>query len=190
MRCLDRLGADVVVQDEANPGRWTGTDADPRERWQPLSWMLSTYRAVADAGVHFAYNVTPMMVGNLADLPFDGQTAITARGLSRRAGAGCHYIGNAAFLAAEDRADLRGYAGPRGSFLAIAPWVVSDRDRADLRRVGAALAPGSRSPLEDDYVETAVVADLPVPVDRGRAGCVTGRRLAPPGASRRRQRRQ
>ena len=35
------------------------------------------------------------------------------------------------------------------------------------------LAPGSGSPLENDYVETAIVADLPVPVDRHRPDCVT-----------------
>jgi len=170
MRCLDRLGANLVLQDEANPGRWTGPDADPREQWQPLSWMLSTYRAVSDPSVHFAYNVTAMMVGNLADLPFDGQTAITQRGLRGR---GCHYIGDGAFVPAEDRADLRAYAGPQPGFLAIVPWVVSDRSRAQLRQVGGELAPGSGSPLEDGYVESAIVADLPIPVDRRRADCVT-----------------
>ena len=171
MRCLDKLGANVVIQDEANPGRWTGADADPREQWQPLSWMLSTYRTVSDPTVDFDYNVTAMMVGNLADLAFDGQSAITQRGLRGR---GCHYIGDAAFIPREDRADLRRYAGNRPEFLALAPWVATDRSRAQLRAIGAELAPGSGSPLEDDYAETAVVADLPVPVDRHRVGCVSG----------------
>jgi hypothetical protein len=39
--------------------------------------------------------------------------------------------------------------------------------------VGAELAPGSGSPLENHYAETAIVADLPVPVDRRRPDCVT-----------------
>ena len=28
MRCLDKLGANLVIQDEANPGAWTGPDGD------------------------------------------------------------------------------------------------------------------------------------------------------------------
>ncbi|HZU59723.1 MAG TPA: hypothetical protein VE983_02090, partial [Solirubrobacteraceae bacterium] len=169
MRCLNRLGANLVLQDEANPGEWTGPDGSSKEQWQPLSWMLSTYRAVSDPSVHFDYNVTAMMVGNLADLPFDGQTAITQRGLRGR---GCHYIGNGRWVAGQDLPSLRRYAGPQKDFLAIAPWVVSDRSRDRLRAVGNALAPGSGQPLQNDYVETAIVADLPVPVDPRREGCV------------------
>lgn len=172
MRCLDRLGANVVVQDEANPGAWTGPDGDGVEQWQPLSWMSSTWRAVSDPSVRFAYNVTPMMVGNLGDLPFDGQSAITQRGAT--AGPGCHYIGDAAFVASEDRADLTADAGPKPEFLAIAPWVRADAPRAELRATGARLAPASGDALENDYLETALVADLPLPVDTHRRGCVTG----------------
>ncbi len=169
MRCLDRLGANVVIQDEANPGQWTGPDGNGIEQWQPLSWMTSTYRAVADPTVHFAYNVTAMMVGNLADLAFDGQSAITQRGGTR--GPGCHYIGNGAFVPAEDQASLRGDAGVKHGFVALAPWVVRDRSRTALRRVGNELASGSGSSRENAYLETGIVADLPLPVDRARRGC-------------------
>jgi hypothetical protein len=168
MRCLSRLGANLVLQDEANPGRWTGPDGSSDEKWQPLSWMLSTYRTVSDPSVRFDYNVTAMMVGNLADLPFDGQTAITQRGLKGR---GCHYIGNRKFIPGQDLRSLRQYTGNQKDFLAVAPWVVSDRSRKQLRAVGSELAPGSGSKLENDYAETAVVADLPVPVDRHRKRC-------------------
>ncbi len=171
MRCLNRLGANLVIQDEANPGRWTGPDGNGVERWQPLSWMASTYRAVSDPSVSFAYNVTAMMVGNLADLTFDGQSAITQRGLH---GPGCHYIGNGTFVPGQDQPIFRGYAGFKPAFLALAPWVVADGPRARLRRIGAQLAPDSGSPLEDDYVETALVADLPFPVDRRRRDCAGG----------------
>ena len=170
MPCLNRLGANLVIQDEANPGRWTGPDGASAEKWQPLSWMLSTYRTVSDPSVRFDYNVTAMMVGNLADLPFDGQTAITQRGLR---GSGCHYIGNRRFIPGQDLRSLSQYVGNQPDFLAIAPWVVSDRSRAQLRAVGSELAPGSGSRMENDYVETAIVADLPVPVDRHRQDCVT-----------------
>lgn len=169
MRCLDRLGANVVVQADANPGEWTGPDGDGIQKWQPLSWMTSTWRAVADPSVRFAYNATPMLTGNVGDLVFDGQTAITQRGLAR--GAGCNYIGDRAFDPAEDRPDLTDEAGPKRQFLAIAPWVVSDRSRAALRAVQKRLAPLSGDKLENDYVETAVAADMPLPVTTNRSGC-------------------
>ena len=168
MRCLDRLGANVVIQADANDGAWTGTDgADPLEHWQPLSWMGSAYRAVSDPSVHFAYAVNPFMVGNLADTPFDGQSAILQRGLRGR---GCHYVGNARFVAGDDDSVNRAYAASKPQFLALAPWVVADGARATLRAAGDAL------PRSDRYVQTALIADLPFPADPGRTGCtVAGR---------------
>jgi hypothetical protein len=168
MRCLDRLGANVVIQADANDGEWTG--ADGKELWQPLSWMGSAYRAVTDPTVHFAYAVNPFMVGNLADTPFDGQSAILERG---RRGLGCHYVGNARFVAGDDLAPFRPYAGGKPQFLALAPWVSPDRSRAALRRVGAALASSAE---RSRYVQTAVIADLPFPVDHTRTGCVVAGR--------------
>jgi hypothetical protein len=174
MRCLDRLGANVVIQADANPGPWTGPDGDGVQLWQPLSWMTSTWRATTDPSVHFAYDVTPMLVGNLGDLTFDGQSAITQRGLT--GGPGCHYVGNATWTAGEDRPDLTGEAGPKPQFLALAPWVVPDAPRDALRAVTTRLAPGSGDALENDYLETALVADLPVPPDSRRRGCATAGR--------------
>jgi hypothetical protein len=149
--------------------------------------MTSTWRAVSDPTVHFAYNVTPMMVGNLADLAFDGQSAITARGLR---GPGCHYVGNATWVAGEDRPDLVADAGAKPEFLALSPWVRPDGPRDALRATGAALAPGSGSPLEDDYLETALVADLPLGrgtiVRRGRCGTPASARTSARRSSARR----
>lgn len=172
MRCLDKLHANVVVQDEANiGGRWTGPDGNGIEQWQPLSWMASTDRAVSDPSVRFSYNVDAMMVGNLADLDSDGQSAITQRG--GLAGSGCHYIGNGAFIPGEDQLQFQQYAGNRTTFLALAPWVIPDAARESLRQTGTQLAAGSHTTLENDYLETALVADLPFPPDPSRAGCVT-----------------
>jgi hypothetical protein len=165
MRCLDRLGANVLIQADANDGPWTGAGG-PTEQWQPLAWMGSAWRAVSDPSVHFAYAVNSFMVGNLADTPFDGQSAILERG---RHGNGCYYVGDRSFIAGQDDPAERDWAGPKPQFLALAPWVRGDAPRAVLRRVGAALAAGT-SPYR--YVQTAVAADLPFPVRRTRPGCV------------------
>jgi hypothetical protein len=174
MYCLDELGTNLVMQDEANPGRWATPSG-----WQPLEWMGSTWRAAGDPTVSFDYNVTPHMVGNLADLEFDGQTAITQRGLKGPKGAAesCNYVGDSALMSAPPENDPAAYApfaGPKREFLGLAPWAAPDGPRDRLRAVGAALAPGSGQARENDYVETAVVADLPFPPDRRRPNCNTG----------------
>ena len=167
MRCLDRLGTNLVMQDEANPGRWANVATD--SYWQPLNWMGSTWRAASDPSVDFDYNVTPHMVGNLADLPFDGQTAITQRGLGagRPAPRGCKYVGNATAQPGDSDQD-RPYAGAKREFLALVPWVRPDGSRDALRAIAAKLAAGSGDPLENDYLETAAIADLPYPPDPRR----------------------
>jgi glycerophosphoryl diester phosphodiesterase len=176
MHCLDALGANLVIQDEANIGRWTGPSAEGY--YQPLVWMSSTWRAVADPEVSFAYNVTPHLVGNLGDLPFDGQTAITQRELrglrGQRGRRRCTYVGNQKFLPAQPEGDagyLRVYAGRKREFLAVAPWVASDRPRPALRDISDQLAPGSGDERENDYVETGIIADLPFPPVPRRPNC-------------------
>jgi hypothetical protein len=171
MRCLSHLGADVLIQADANDGQWTGPDgSDTAEHWQPLSWMGSAFRAVSDPTMHFAYAVNPMMVGNLADTPFDGQSAILERG---RRGSACHYVGNGAYVSGQDDPALRSYAGPKPQFLALAPWVVSGNSRSAMAAIGSDLAAG-RGPYH--YVQTALIADLTFPTDRTRRGCaIAGR---------------
>jgi len=176
MLCMDQLGANLVMQDEANPGRWASGEGF----WQPLEWMASSWRAVADPTVDFDYNVTPFMVGNLADLEFDGQTSITQRGLKgvnfgSQKRKRCSYVGNSKLQTGapeNDPADYGVYAGGKREFIGLAPWVAKDGPRSKLRAIGAALAPGSGSPRENDYLETAVVADLPFPPFPHRASCL------------------
>ncbi|HWC34500.1 MAG TPA: hypothetical protein VG650_06695 [Mycobacteriales bacterium] len=163
MPCMSKLGVDTVIQAEANPGRWAGDGGGGY--WQPLEWMGSAWRAVTDPTVSFRYAVNPMMVGNLLDLDFDGQSAILARG---HRGLARSYVGDSQL----DRADgdpgvAKVYAGGKPQFVALAPWVRPDGSRAALRAEGATLAAGSRSPQEDDYLETAVYADLTP--NRGRS---------------------
>ncbi len=177
MRCLSKLGTNVVIQDEANDGQWAGLGGGGA--WQPLEWMGSSWRDVTDEGVRIDYNVTPFMVGNLADLEFDGQSSITQR--KKAMGQGCNYVGNRHFMPGppeNDPAEFRSYAGRKGQFLGLARWVVpgtSNRDK--LRATAADLAPGSGSAIENHYLETAVVADLPFPVDAHRPACERGARV-------------
>lgn len=154
MPCMDALGVDVVVQAEANPGRWATYQAGG---WQPLEWMASTWRTVAEPSVGFRYNITAHLVGNLLDLPFDGQTAITSRvpGVAAH-----HYVGNLEFEAGTDVGWYQVFEGDKSEFLALAPWVVDDAPRASLQEIGRQLSPGSRETMENDYLETAVWADL------------------------------
>lgn len=171
MYCLDDLGTNLVMQDEANPGEW----ATAGSFWQPLEWMASTWRAVADPTVSFDYNVTPHMVGNLGDLPFDGQTAITQRGLKGPKGvkpskAKCNYVGNSE-LQPTDPDEYEVYAGPKREFLGLAPWAFPDAPRPELRADAEALLANSGDPRENDYLETAVVADLPFPPVPRRDNC-------------------
>jgi hypothetical protein len=167
MRCLEKLGTNVVLQDEANPGPWA---TGPGGEWQPLDWMGSSWLDVAEPTTPgLTYNVTPFLVGNLADLAFDGQSSVTQRG---RTGAGCHYVGNGE-TGPDDPADQAGYHGDKSEFLALAPWVATDRPRAQLQAIGRRLDPKSGDTLENDYLETALVVDLPFPAVSGRAGCAT-----------------
>lgn len=155
MPCMDALGVDTVIQAEANPGRWAADGGGGY--WQPLEWMGSAWRAVADPTVHFRYAVNPMLVGNLLDLPFDGQSSILARG--KHGGRGRHYVGDRR-LRKGDPAPAAPYTGAKPQFLALAPWVVADASRPTLRAEGGRLAPGSGDAQENDYLETAVYADL------------------------------
>ena len=167
MNCLDHLGANVLIQADTNGVQWSGPDGvDSQEHWQPLSWMGSAWRAVTQRGLHFLYAVNPFNVGNLADIPYDGQSAILQRG---HRGRGCHYVGNSSFIGSEDDPANASYAGSKSEFLALAPWVVPDGPRSRLRAVGEQLAAG-RGGVH--YVQTALIADLPVPADATRRGCV------------------
>ena len=168
MRCLDRLGANVVIQADANPGVWTGPDGDMIGLWQPLSWMASTWRAVGrperlvrlqrHADAHRQPRRRRLRrpdrdhpAGHDADP--DATTSATPSGSRARTGP-------------------TSWAPPatRRQFVAIAPWVGAGRPAPDLLAIGDQLLQGSGSALENDYVETAVVADLPFPVDAAPGG--------------------
>lgn len=79
---LEAQGCTVLLQPDANGAPWTdleGLPPDPSDvRDQPVAWLESSWQATT-GGRSIRYAVNPMVVGNLLDLTFDGQSAITGR---------------------------------------------------------------------------------------------------------------
>lgn len=154
VRYLHDHGAEILVQPEANSGLWAAysdmTEDPPG--WQPQTWMASCWQAV-QTYPGFRYGINPFMVGNLFDIPFDGQSAIVVKcPPGRHEG---YYAGNGAPVDGEP------WSGPRSGFLRLAPWVLpSHFNRAALQEWAIALAPGSGAPEENAYMETCLWADI------------------------------
>jgi len=175
MRCLDYRAVNLFLQPEANPGRW-GDYIDLS--WNPpalqsLSWLDSAWRAVADPTVvNIRYAVTPHLVGNLVDLTFDGQSVILERCLPTDTGDTCDgntartFVGASTFqpcAAGQTRCDdplLEPYTGLKREVIALAPWVMDDADREALAARTQAMQAGTGSTYENEYLETAIWADL------------------------------
>ena len=119
--------------------------------------VAATPILVAEPTVGFRYNITAHLVGNLLDLAFDGQSAITEREAQAPLR---HYVGNLEFEPGIDVDWYQAFQGGKREFLELAPWVTADAPRTALLATGAQLAPGSGDALENDYLETAVWADL------------------------------
>jgi|GEM_PF-1451624 len=163
IRHVSAHGATVLLQPDANGAEWTGkeqespamlADVDPGDppaggdgrhepRDQPVAWLESAWLAVRSSST-IRYVVNPMVVGNLFDVPFDGQSAITA--------------------ADHEAPGERSYVmtSPRPGFLALLPWV-TDGDADTVRRVGKELAPRSGHARENQYVTGVISADLRLP---------------------------
>lgn len=148
---IDRLeaqGCTVLLQPDANGAPWTSKEGLPPDpdhlRDQPEAWLESSW-AVTNSGRGIRYAVNPMVVGNLLDLTFDGQSAITGP--------------------PDPAAAPRSYAmtAPRRGFLALAPWVSGHPDPEHLREVGLHLAAGSGHPNENAYHTDLLWADLTLP---------------------------
>ncbi|AWT36528.1 carbon-nitrogen hydrolase family protein [Deinococcus arenae] len=143
---LAAQGCTVLLQPDANGAPWTsqeGLPPDPaRVRDQPVAWLESSWQVTAQRQIPYAVN--PMVVGNLLDLTFDGQSAITGP--------------------AEQAPSLRSYVltDPRPGFLALAPWV-TEGTPDELRQAGLDRAAHSGHPLENEYREDTLHADLTLP---------------------------
>ncbi|WP_216327235.1 nitrilase-related carbon-nitrogen hydrolase [Deinococcus aestuarii] len=144
---LEAGGCTVLLQPDANGAPWTaqeGLPPDPANlRDQPVAWLESCWQATT-TGRSIRYAVNPMVVGNLLDLTFDGQSAITGR--------------------AKDAPEPRSYAltEPRPGFLALLPWVEEGLPER-LRAAGLERAARSGHPWENRYRTGTLHADLTLP---------------------------
>ena len=146
---LAEQGCTVLLQPDANGSSWTGKEglyppgSLPRD--QPHAWLDSSWQVTHSGQIRYAVN--PMVVGNLLDLTFDGQSAITGPD--------------------EESLPPRSYVmtPPRSGFLALLPWVDGGSDEK-LRKVGLQLAAGSGQPRENVYRTGVVHADLKLPPQR------------------------
>lgn len=147
---LEAQGCTVLLQPDANGSPWTaleGLPPDPANvRDQPVAWLESSWQATT-TGHSIRYAVNPMVVGNLLDLTFDGQSAITGR--------------------AEDAPEPRSYAltEARPGFLALLPWVEEGAPER-LRAAGLERAARSGHLLENRYRTGVLHADLTLPPSR------------------------
>jgi predicted amidohydrolase len=74
---ISRLeGAEIVMQPDANPVKWNSFLENGR--WQPEEWMESAYY-IAQRTDRTKFVINPMMVGDLLDVRFEGQSSITKK---------------------------------------------------------------------------------------------------------------
>jgi hypothetical protein len=169
---LHDQGVEIVLQNDANAQPWVayqersdhlGPPPSSEPIWQAEEWEDSTIRMMkVREWPGLRYNVCPMMVGNLFDLAFDGQSSITMRDPAADdpdAPAWKAYVGNPA---------------PHDEFVRLGPWTFPDpaqanpsldlaARRAILEEQGRRLLPGSGDAMEDGYIESVVWADLELP---------------------------
>lgn len=142
---LEATGTTVFLQPDANATEWSGTEqGTSTKRPQPEAWLDSSWKVVQDSKT-IQYAVNPMVVGNLFDVSFDGQTAIIGK--------------------ASQHPEQQSYVmtEPRGGFISLMPWV-QEGSMTELQAVGQKLKAGSGDPMENQYRTGAIYADLTLPV--------------------------
>lgn len=104
---LTALGVDILLQPSANPEPWTEPQRD--------DWLNGMWKAVVERGMA-VYGVNPMLVGQLLEVQFEGQSSIVAREPERVAAVAAN-VG-----LTDTEAGAAGYAAlpPRPGFLRVA----------------------------------------------------------------------
>ncbi len=161
---LDSLGAQVIIQNDANDQLW----ATPSKtcEWQPQEWLNSVLGSLQEEYANLRYNICPMQVGNFFDITFDGQSSITEKS-QHEPDPHCNFVGNDGFMHTTTGKPLK------GSFLALSPWVTEDpirthptmpltERRTILEHTAKQLLPsGMRA---NQYPESVIWADVEVPM--------------------------
>jgi predicted amidohydrolase len=146
---MEDLGAELVSQPEA----WSGWMLeDSQGGWLPDVILASGWTHTQKYR-GFRHNASPMLLGNLFDLTFDGQPWITRK--------------------ATPAETPRAFVGslPLPGWLELGPWTFPDpveqepglsleARRARLREQGDALEAGSGHDLEGRYTRSVIAADL------------------------------
>lgn len=136
---LQQNHCQIMLQPDANGVPWSGQEVGSGTD-QPQAWLNSSW--IATNSGHFAYAVNPMVVGNLLNISFDGQSSITSK--------------------VEDTAE-KSYilTETREGFLALADWVLPhESTREALQQRGRDLSAGSGSPYENAYHTQIIWADI------------------------------
>ena len=81
--------AEIIIQPDANPGKWNSILSNGR--WQPEEWMDSAYY-ITQRMAKAKHVINPMMVGNLMDIRFEGQSSVTKK--AEKGDIKMAYIGN------------------------------------------------------------------------------------------------
>ena len=193
MRCLDKLGANLVMQDEANPGRWV-TDAGG-EFWQPLEWMTLDLarrgrprRSASTTTSRRTWSATS------PTSPSTGRPRSPSAGCA--AGGSCTYVGNSRFVPEPARERPRRARALRRAEARVPRrsrrgWC-RDAPRDALRAVQAAWRParptGSRTttsrPRSPPTSRSRPTAGVATASPRRSAGTSTARAARPRRASR------
>jgi predicted amidohydrolase len=157
---LDALGAQIVVQPDANDQLWPAPSQTCD--WQPQEWLDAVLGSVQSEYPHIQANVCAMQTGNFFDVTFDGQSSITRKSGAIPADVD-NFVGNSGFIHTITGRQMT------GEMLAVAPWVVPDpavadptldlaARRARLHAVGKQLLPGGAR--AGQFREVAIAADL------------------------------
>jgi predicted amidohydrolase len=80
----DQQNCSVLIQPSYNTQPWASyvNSTSTPVYWQPDDWTRSTFASVSDRYPSIQYNVNAMQVGNLLDLPADGQSTITKKSMT------------------------------------------------------------------------------------------------------------
>ena len=168
MRCLNRLGANVLIQADANDGQWTGVDGRRAVAAAVVDGLglPGGQRSRASASPTLSTRswsaTSPIRRSTVRARSSSGAAPAAAAPTSATSGSSPGRTCRA--TAATPGASPSSWRWPRG-------WPAAREPR--LRGVGQALAAGTGGVR---YVQTAVIADLPFPADRRRPGCLVAGR--------------